>query len=237
MSAGAIEGRLCVCHLGLVAYEEALELQRGLRRARLDDATPDTLLLLEHPPTITLGRRTQEDDLLDARELLKARGFQVHEVERGGRVTYHGPGQIVGYPIVALRPRSLSVPKYVSLLEETVIRYLAGVGLEARRRRGYPGVWTAGGKIAALGVHLRRWVSMHGFSLNLATDLTHYQSIVACGIADADVTSVARELGSAPTVAEAAQDIARIFTELLGYQEVEWLSPASLAEVMSGANR
>ncbi|MCH7554371.1 MAG: hypothetical protein IIC82_10285, partial [Chloroflexi bacterium] len=121
--------------------------------------------------------------------------------------------------------------------EETIIRYLGGVGLEARRRQGYPGVWTAGGKIAALGVHLRRWVSMHGFSLNLAPDLTHYQSIVACGIADADVTSVARELGTAPLVAEAAQDITRIFAELLGYAEVEWVSPASLAEITSSANR
>ena len=159
-------GRLSVCDLGMVDYGEALALQRAVRDRRIEGSVGDTLLLLEHPPTITLGRRTAAGDLHVDREGLRRLGFAVAEVERGGRATYHGPGQVVGYAIVSLKERGLSVPSFVALLEQTGIDYLAELGIEAGRRDGFNGVWTHGRKIGAIGVHLRRWVSLHGFALN-----------------------------------------------------------------------
>lgn len=220
--------RLSVCDLGLVDYDGALALQRALRERRLEGSVGDTLLLLEHPPTITLGRRTAHDDLLVDREGLRRLGFAVAEVERGGRATYHGPGQVVGYAIVSLKERSLSVPSFVALLEQTGIDYLAGLGIEAGRRDGFNGVWTNGRKIGAIGVHLRRWVSLHGFALNVDPDLRHYDAIVPCGITDAEATSVRRELGSAPPMSEAKRDIAAAFSHALGYAGVDWVGIETL---------
>lgn len=213
---------LRITDLGLMAYGEALTLQHALREERLAGRIPDTLLLVEHPPTVTLGRRSQPEELLLDRGALAAMGYGVFEVERGGKATYHGPGQIVGYPIVSVREAGLSVPRYVGLLEQTVIDYLAGLGLKAERRPGYPGVWVRGRKIAAVGVHLKRWVSMHGFALNLAPDLSRFQAIVPCGIAGAEVTSVLAELGEAPPMAEAKGAIAQTFERLFGYERVQW---------------
>ncbi len=221
-------GRLSVCDLGLVDYGEALALQRALRDRRLEGGVGDTLLLLEHPPTITLGRRTAEDDLLVDREGLRRLGFAVAEVERGGRATYHGPGQVVGYAIVSLKERSLSVPSFVALLEQTGIEYLAKLGIQAGRRDGFNGVWVNGRKIGAIGVHLRRWVSLHGFALNVDPDLRHYDAIVPCGITDAEATSVRRELGSAPPMNEVKRGVAAAFSQALGYRGMDWVGVESL---------
>ncbi len=220
--------RLSVCDLGLVDYAEALALQRALRERRIEGSVGDTLLLLEHPPTITLGRRTAHDDLLVDREGLRRLGFAVAEVERGGRATYHGPGQVVGYAIVSLKERGLSVPSFVALLEQTGIDYLAELGIEAGRREGFNGVWTNGRKIGAIGVHLRRWVSLHGFALNVDPDLRHYDAIVPCGITDAEATSVRREIGSAPPMSEAKRGVAAALSYAFGYAGVDWVGIETL---------
>ena len=162
---------LRVSDLGLIAYEEALDLQRSLREARIDGRAPDILLVLEHPPTITLGRRSRPEELLASREVLESQGVHVAEAERGGKITYHGPGQLVVYPILGLRELGLSVPRYVSILEQAMIDWLGTLGLEAARRKGLPGVWVNGRKIGAVGVHLKRWVGIHGFALNVDPDL------------------------------------------------------------------
>jgi lipoate-protein ligase B len=217
---------LRVTPLGLVPYGEALALQRETREARLAGRAGDTLLLVEHPPTVTLGRRSVPGELVGGRQALAAMGVELFEIERGGKTTYHGPGQLVGYPIVSVRELGISVPRYVALLEQTLVDYLGGLGLQAGRRPGFPGVWVAGRKIGAIGVHLKRWVTMHGFALNLDPDLRHFDAIVPCGIEDAQVTSVAAELGRAPPMAEAYRGVAACFQRAFGYDAVEWAAEA-----------
>ncbi len=211
---------LQVRDLGLIDYGEALSLQRRLREERLEDKRADTLLLLEHPPTITLGRRSTQEEMVTPPEQLRAQGFEVHEIERGGKITYHGPGQLVGYPIVSLRDMGLGVPKFVGLLEQSMIDFLGDLGLQTGRRQGLPGVWANGRKIAAIGVHLRRWVSIHGFAINLYPELSHFEAIMPCGIPDAEVTSVKAELGSYPSMDEAKTLVTEHLRRLLGYGTV-----------------
>ncbi|HJL15149.1 MAG TPA: lipoyl(octanoyl) transferase LipB [Sandaracinaceae bacterium LLY-WYZ-13_1] len=188
---------IAVHHLGRIDYADALELQERLQRARIRGAVPDTLLLLEHPPVITLGRGAKEQNVLWSRERLEARGFAVHEIGRGGDVTYHGPGQLVGYPIVDLAPDRKDVRRYVRDLEELMVRLSADYGLEAGRVEKMNGTWIGDRKIGAIGVRISRWVTMHGFAYNVSTDLAHFGVIVPCGIADRGVTSLERELDRA----------------------------------------
>ncbi|MEE9285784.1 MAG: lipoyl(octanoyl) transferase LipB, partial [Dehalococcoidia bacterium] len=195
-----------------------------IREARLSGRAPDTLLLLEHPPTITFGRRSGAGEMLMPREELVRQGFEFHEIERGGKATYHGPGQLVGYPIVSLRELGLDVPRFVRLLEQTLMDYLAGVGLSAQRRPGFPGVWVGGRKIGAVGVHLKRWVSIHGFALNLCPDLKHFEAIVPCGIEDAEVTSVEAQQGRSRRwggMAVAKEGVAKSFSRAFGYERID----------------
>ncbi len=191
--------RLAVAHLGLVPYGDALARQRALAEERLAGRlATDTLLLLEHPPVVTLGRGTRQASLPLAPELLRRRGIDVFEIERGGDVTYHGPGQLVGYPIFDLGGSGLrrDLHWFLRQLEAAVIEALAAFGIAGERRDGYTGVWTAGGtrKIASIGIHVRQWVTWHGFALNVTTDLSPFELIVPCGIPDVVMTSVAREL-------------------------------------------
>lgn len=187
--------------LGRVEYDDGLELQWQFSAARRAGTVGDTLLLLEHPPVLTLGRGAEASNILTPKAQLDALGVEVFETDRGGDVTYHGPGQIVGYPLLHLGPGRQDVRKYVRALEETIIRTLAEWGLSATRFPQWPGVWIAesrrGGprKICALGVHLSRWYTRHGFALNVAPDLSHFQLIVPCGIREAGVTSMTEELG------------------------------------------
>ena len=213
---------LTVSDLGLAGYEEALALQRSLREARIEGRVSDSVLLLEHPPTITFGRRSRPEELLASRKVLESQGVHLAEVERGGKITYHGPGQLVGYPIVSLRDLGISVPRYVFVLEQAMIDYLEAVGLEASRRKGFPGVWVKGRKIGAVGVHLKRWVSIHGFALNVAPDLGPFQAIVPCGIDDAEVTSVAAELGQVLSIGDAKLAVADSLRVRLGHVRLEW---------------
>jgi lipoate-protein ligase B len=181
--------------LGQVPYLEALALQRRLNEARQRVEVPDTLILLEHSPVFTLGRRAERSDILAPPERLAELGIEVHETNRGGLVTYHGPGQLVGYPIADLRALAGDAPSYVTGLEETIIRSLAEIGLRGWRDPAARGVWTEGGKIAAIGVGVSRGVTMHGFAVNLQPDLSHFALINPCGLGDRGVTSAERLLG------------------------------------------
>src|SRR5438045_5397034 len=171
---------LKVERLGRVEYGAALEMQKRAERAVLTGEQPDTLLLLEHPHTLTLGRRSGPNGVIAPEELLRARGVTVFETNRGGKTTYHGPGQIVGYPIINLSPDREDVHRFVRDLEEVLIRTMRDFEIEAFRIPGLTGVHTPQGKIAAIGVHLARWVTTHGFALNVNTDLSFFNLIIAC---------------------------------------------------------
>ena len=204
---------LDVRRLGRVEYGEALELQRTLVEARRSGKIGDTLLLLEHPPVITLGARSRgaRTNVVASGDALDAAGVAVHETGRGGDVTYHGPGQLVGYPILDLRPDRQDVHQYVRDLEEVLIRAIARFGVEGVRVPGLSGVWVGAegreAKVAAIGVRVSRWITSHGFALNVTTDLTHFQLIVPCGIADRGVTSLEHLTGHAVPLADAEDAI------------------------------
>jgi len=204
---------LDVRRLGRVEYGEALGLQRTLVEARRSGKIGDTLLLLEHPPVITLGARSRgaRTNVVASGDALQAAGVAVHETGRGGDVTYHGPGQLVGYPILDLRPDRQDVHQYVRDLEEVLIRAIARFGVEGVRVPGLSGVWVGAegreAKVAAIGVRVSRWITSHGFALNVTTDLTHFQLIVPCGIADRGVTSLEHLTGHAVPLADAEDAI------------------------------
>jgi lipoyl(octanoyl) transferase len=171
-------------------YAEALELQRALADQRKRGEIPDQFLIVEHPHTITLGRNGHMENLLAREQILERAGIAFHPTDRGGDITYHGPGQIVGYPIVDLREWKRDVVAYVRALEQVIVDALADFGLKAGRAPGMTGVWVDGAKVAAIGVHISRWVTSHGFALNVATDLSYFQYIVPCGLVK-PVTSMA----------------------------------------------
>lgn len=196
-----------VGYLGRVSYRHALRLQRLRREGVVQGHAPEVLWLLEHDPVVTLGRRAAKDAALVAS--LRARGRDVVATERGGLATAHGPGQLVGYPIVHLRRRGWPVRRVVRGLEEGLIRWLGGLGIRAQRREGLPGVWVGHDKIAALGLHVSRDVTLHGFALNLDPDLALFEGFAPCGVTDGGVTSVERLLGAAPSPRAVAEEVGR----------------------------
>jgi lipoyl(octanoyl) transferase len=203
---------LVVKRLGRVPYARGLEIQAGLVAGRQAGRVPDHLLLLEHDPVFTLGRNARHENVLCPAEALRERGFEVFETGRGGDVTYHGPGQVVGYPIVELVPRD--VHRYVRGLEEVMIRVCADYGVEAGRAEGLTGTWVGHDKIGAIGVRIARWVTSHGFAFNVTTDLSAFDLIVPCGIRGRSVTSLERLLGRAVPVDEAMDRLAARFAEV-----------------------
>jgi lipoyl(octanoyl) transferase len=212
-AAGATFGtdECLLLRLGLLPYDEALDLQFAALAARAEGRVPDMLLLLEHPPVITLGRAADTDHVLASAAELTQRGIAVRETGRGGDVTLHSPGQLVGYPILDLRRRGRDVHRYLRDLEEVLIRALAGWGVSAARIPGATGVWVGNEKVAAIGVAVKRWVTCHGFALNVCNDLTLFEMIVPCGLWASGVTSVERLLGRVATVEEAADRVARVW--------------------------
>jgi lipoyl(octanoyl) transferase len=205
-----------VRRLGLVSYGDAVVLQDRLVRERKTGEIPDQLLLLQHPPVITLGVRTRSDrsHVLANENVLKARGVEIVETGRGGDVTFHGPGQLVVYPILDLRPDRCDVHRYVRDLENVVIRATARFGVEATRAQGLTGAWVGREKIAAIGVRISRWITSHGFALNVTTDLSHFDLIVPCGITDRGVTSLQRVLGRAVTIADVEEAVIEAFASV-----------------------
>ena len=204
-----------VRRLGRVAYGPALDLQKQLEADVIDQRLRDYLLLLEHPHTFTMGRRSKNEGVLATAEMLRKMGVEVFETNRGGKVTYHGIGQIVGYPIISLSPDREDVHRYVRDIEEVLIRTVADYGIEAFRIEGLTGAHTAEGKIAAIGVHIKRWVTTHGFALNVNTDLSYYNWIIACE--GEPVTSMNRLLDREVDVAEVEDRIVENFELVFGY--------------------
>ncbi len=213
---------LHVYRLGRVEYEDGLALMDRFGQARLQGLVPDTLLLLEHPPVLTLGRAAKRENILANDETLAQQGVSLHETNRGGDVTYHGPGQIVGYPIFLLPPERQDVRRYVCDVEKSIIRVLASHGITARGIPKWRGVWVGEEtdpdvrKIAAIGVHLARWITSHGFALNVNTQLEHFRWIIPCGIREAGVTSMARELERPLDAGEVEQALGESFALSFG---------------------
>jgi lipoyl(octanoyl) transferase len=200
---------------GFVPYAEALALQQALVEERRAGRVPDVLLLLQHPPVITLGVRGSSRSHITASDsLLASRGVEVHETGRGGDVTYHGPGQIVGYPILDLRPDRCDVHRYVRDLEEIMIRICADYGVTADRVAGLSGVWVGLEKIGAIGVRISRWITSHGFAFNVNTKLDDFGLIVPCGIADRGVTSLQKLLGRPVSIDEVEERVIARFAEV-----------------------
>jgi len=209
--------RSCEFHdLGRIGYAEAFELQQRLVEERKKGLVPDQLLIVEHPHVITLGRNGRQEHLLAGEEVLRRAGVSFHHTDRGGDITYHGPGQVVGYPILDLREWKRDVAAYVRAIEQVLIDTLAGFGISSGRVQGATGVWVDGKKIAAIGVHISRWVTSHGFALNVTTDLSYFQYIVPCGLAK-PVTSMA-ELGCRASRGEVVSALARSFSGIFEFE-------------------
>jgi lipoyl(octanoyl) transferase len=204
--------------LGVVPYADALALQRTLHAQRVAGAIPDTLLLLEHPPVITLGKAFHPEHLRYAREFYAQQGIELHPTDRGGDVTCHNPGQLVGYPIFDVAQHGRDLHKFLRDLEQAIIDALRAFGVEAHREAGYTGVWVGDAKIAAIGVKVTKWVSMHGFALNVNNDLRLFQTIVPCGIADRPVTSLQQVLGRAVPMEQVKHAVARAFERVFGFR-------------------
>ena len=202
-----------IVKLGQAGYLEVLDLQRRLVELRQGDFVPDTLLLVEHEPVITLGRRGSRANILSTSAELASEGIQVHHVERGGDVTYHGPGQLVVYPIVHLTERNLSLRRFVDLLEESIIQVLADFGIQAGRNPEHRGVWVSDRKVAALGVAIRRWVSFHGIALNVSPTMDHFCHINPCELRSEQITSMAELLGETPSMEGVIKKVVASFVE------------------------
>jgi lipoyl(octanoyl) transferase len=211
-----------IVDLGFIGYADAFELQKRVVAARKADAIGDVLLLCEHPHVITLGRSGKRENLLASERVLEQKGVEFHATNRGGDITYHGPGQVVGYPVIQLAAIRRDVVWYVRMLEEVMIRTCADFGIVARREEGKTGAWIDSArkaeaeKIGAIGVHISRWVTSHGFAFNVATDLRYFELIVPCGIAERKATSLEKVLGRAVKRNEAAPRIVEHFGEVFG---------------------
>jgi lipoyl(octanoyl) transferase len=222
-------GELDVVDLGTLAYSAALEVQRDAARRRISgEQTEDVLFLVEHPPVVTLGRTAKAENILVSAELLSARGVELSEVERGGDVTFHGPGQLVGYPIIDLKRHRKDLHWYLRQIEEALIRAVAPFGITGGRVPKYTGVCWVGTsaesprKLASIGVHARDWVTWHGFALNVTTDLSYFDLLVPCGIQDVTMTSVARELeAGSPDMKIVARAVVDAFAEVFDLTPIE----------------
>ncbi len=219
---------------GLLPYEEALQLQKRIEAARQADDVPDVLLLLEHHPVYTKGRRTQPGELAMGEDWYRRQGIEICETDRGGAVTYHGPGQLVGYPIVSLKPYDDNVHEYVRRLERLMTGSLAAYGIDSEVIDGLTGVWVGGGppegrKIGSIGVHVSRGVTTHGFAINVNNDLQPFEWVVPCGIEGARMTSLCREFGSQVDMDACMDVVTERFAEIYGREPVE-TTPEALAE-------
>ena|SRR5687768_10427096 len=212
-----MDRELWIVDLGVMPYAEALELQRSVAAARITGEIPqDLLLLVEHPPVVTLGRASKQKNMISSPEFLASRGIELFEVERGGDVTFHGPGQLVGYPIIDLKRHRQDLHWFLRQVEEALIRILSEYDVPGERSTGYTGVWTRDRKIASIGVHARDWVTWHGFALNVTTDLSYFDLIIPCGIEGVTMTSIARESPDSTrlSIAEAGLSAAARFGEV-----------------------
>ena len=229
------EHKLVVTGPEVVPYESAWDTQLALReRCLMTKGAENFLMLVEHPPVITVGRGGDDGDVLMSREALLQRGVELVETNRGGKVTFHGPGQLVMYPVIDLSLRGRDLHRYMRDLEDWLIAICSGYGIDAHPEKGRTGVWVGKNKIAAIGIAARRWVSFHGVALNVTTDLSYFDLIVPCGFTDRGVTSMAAELEEPPSLEEVAESAVEFFADHFGFQEVERRGCAPQAKRKSG---
>ncbi len=210
-------------NLGIVDYKLAWDLQKDTFQARLKNEINDKLFLLEHPHTYTLGKTADKNNLVGTEKYLSENKISVYEIDRGGDITYHGPGQLVGYPIINLTDWKKDTHKYLRSLEEAIILTCAEFGLKTGRVEGLTGVWIEDRKIAAIGIKVSRWITMHGFAFNINTDLSLFSGIIPCGIADKAVTSLEKELGHNVEMNEVKNIFVKYFTKVFGYDKFEMI--------------
>ncbi len=212
---------LDIYDLGTVPYEKALEYQENLLARRIAEQTRDSLILLEHPPTITTGRKGNTENLLVREEYLKKHGISLIHASRGGDITFHGPGQIVGYPILNLKNHGMDIRKHLRMIEEMIIQTLSDFEIEGRRIEGVTGVWVKRSKIASIGIAIRKWVTYHGFALNVSTNLDYFDLILSCGITDVRITSIGSWLGNKENVkmGDVTQSVIKNFMGVFGFEE------------------
>jgi len=221
--------KICIAvYVGVLPYERALKLQQRLVPARAEGSVPDVLLLLEHPPVLTIGRFRGEEDLIAPLETLAQEGIAVFHTNRGGGITYHGPGQLIGYPILNLKETGLGVREYIWKLEEVIIRLLLGLGIQGRRDINYPGVWVGEKKVCSIGIHVSHGITMHGFALNVNTNLRHFRYINACGIKSEVMTSISELLSYPVEIGTIVGNLIYSFSEIFGLKceqgDDKWLA-------------
>ncbi len=208
------------CNLGFIEYEKAWNLQKAVFEKRLKSEIEDVFLMLEHPNTYTLGKVAKKEHLVGNEEYLKENNFSIFEIDRGGDITYHGPGQIVGYPIINLNDWKKDTHLYLRSLEETIMLTCKDYGLDTERNEKYTGVWVKDRKIAAIGIKVSRWTTMHGFAFNVNTDLKHFNGIIPCGIKDKDVTSLEKEFKRKFEISEVKEALLKHFSQIFRYDDI-----------------
>jgi len=216
--------KIVYCDLDSIDYKEAWDLQKAVHQLRVENKIEDVLFLLEHPHTYTLGKTTDKENLVGDKKYLNENKISVYDIDRGGDITYHGPGQIVGYPIIKLTDWEQDTHKYLRAIEEIIIRVCAEYDLHGSRVDKYTGVWIEDRKICAIGIKVSRWITMHGFALNVNTDLKLFNGIIPCGITDKDVTSLNRELKTEIQITEVKEKIIHHFSNVFSYDQIEFKS-------------
>lgn len=220
------------CDLGFIDYDKAWRLQKAIFDKRLKGEIEDILLLLEHPNTYTLGKVAKKEHLIGSEDYLKENNFTVYDIDRGGDITYHGPGQIVGYPIIDLNNWKKDTHLYLRSLEETIMLTCKDYGLDTKRNEKYTGVWIEDRKIAAIGIKVSRWITMHGFAFNINTDLKHFNGIIPCGIKDKDVTSLQREFNRIFEISEVKNALLKHFSEIFRYDDITRVESEELLKLV-----
>lgn len=228
-----IRRKLLYCNLGLIDYKDAWDLQEKILEMRIENRIPDVLLLLEHPHTYTFGKTSHKENLIASQEFIDKYNIQIFEIDRGGDITYHGPGQIVGYPIINLSNWEEDSHKYLRALEEVIINVCSHYGIKADRFPPHTGVWIEKArKIAAIGIKIKKWVTMHGFAFNFNTNLDVFNGIIPCGIKDKDVTSIEREISQEVNIEEGKELIVENFKKVFDYTDCEAITKSELFEIV-----
>ncbi len=225
--------KLVYCDLGLVDYKEAWDLQKSIHQLRVENKIDDVLLLLEHPNTYTLGKTAGKNNLISDKKYMAENKISVYEIDRGGDITYHGPGQIVGYPIISLTNWLQDTHKYLRAIEEVIIKVCSEYGLQGTRVDKYTGVWIEVRKICAIGIKVSRWITMHGFAFNVNTDLKLFNGIIPCGISDKEVTSLNLELKKEISLNEVKEKILHHFDVIFNYDQIEFKTKEELLSLIS----
>ena len=225
--------KLVYCDLGLIDYKDAWDLQKSVHQLRVENKIDDVLLLLEHPHTYTLGKTTDKKNLVSEKKYLDENKISVYDIDRGGDITYHGPGQIVGYPIISLTNWQQDTHKYLRAIEEVILKVCAEYDLQGSRVEKYTGVWLDDRKICAIGIKVSRWITMHGFAFNVNTDLKYFSGIIPCGITDKDVTSLNRELQKEIPLNGVKEKIIHHFDVIFNYDQIEFKTKEELLSLIS----